>query len=144
MSQENQPISNAAPIDAPAFKRDPADGAIDINDLPPIPWTRSVLGAPLFRGLAMVAGVGDLQDHQRDPSLDPRSFGLSRAKRLIRLYNAEGPVAQAYFDEGVRLQAAIDATLPPVQGSPRKPGAPPLTPAKTTFRESGPKPNRWS
>lgn len=137
--------------DAPAgiaasglLRRDPRDGVIDVNNLPAIPWTRDALGVSVFRALAEVAGVGDLQDHQRNPSLDPRTFGESRAKRLIRLANAKGVQAQALLEEGKALQARIDATLPAIKGRPRKAGAPPLSPAKTTFREAGPKPSRWS
>ena len=126
------------------LRRDPADGAIDINDLPALPWTRQALGVELFTRLAMVAGVGDLQGHQRNPSLDPRTFGESRAKRLIRISDARGERAAALLAEGRALQARIDATLPAVTGKPRQPGAPALRPAKTTVKEAGPKPNRWS
>ncbi len=126
------------------LRRDPADGAIDINNLPALPWTRESLGVELFGRLAIVAGVGDLQGHQRNPSLDPRSFGLSRAKRLIRIGNAQGERAAALLAEGQKLQERIDGALPAIQGKSRQPGAPPLRPAKTTVRESGPKPSRWS
>lgn len=146
MSQETTQTTDAALItpSEPEFKRDPSDGIIDVNDLPPIPWTREALGETLFNALAMAAGVGNLGDHQRNPSIDPRSFGFSRAKRLIRISNAKGPVAKAYFDEGARLQANIDQSLPAIKGRPRQAGAPPLTPATTIFREKGPKPSRWS
>lgn len=126
------------------FEPDDYDGEIDVNNLPALPWTREALGADLFRELARVAGVGDLQDHQRNPSLDPRSFGLSRAKYLIGRYRLEGAVADAYLNEGAALQEAIDELLPKISGTPRNPSAKPLRPAKTTFRESGPKPKTWT
>lgn len=127
-----------------ALRRDPTDGDVDVNNLPALPWTRQALGTETFRQLAIVAGVGDLQGHQRNPSLDPRSFGLSRAKRLIRIESAQGERAAQLLAEGQELQARIDGALPAIQGKPRQPGAPTLRPAKTTVRESGPKPNRWS
>lgn len=144
MSQEPTQTSEAQATAQPGFQRDPNDGPIDVNNLPPIPWTREELGVELFKQLATVAGVGDLQDHQRNPSLDPRSFGMSRAKRLIRLNNVKGHAAQAYLDEGRRLQAAIDAQLPAIRGKQRKAGAPSLRPARTTRRTNGPGPNQWS
>lgn len=129
---------------AEAFERDDYDGDIDVNNLPAVPWTQELLGEALFKKLAIVAGVGDLQDHQRNPSLDPRSFGRSRAIRLVRLYGLKGEQAQAYMDEGEALQEAIDAKLDPVKGTPRNPKAKPLRPARTKFKESGPGPKMWS
>lgn len=126
------------------LRRDPLDGVININDLPAVPWTREALGTAVFRALADVAGVGDLQDHQRNPSLDPRTFGESRAKRLIRISGATGERARQLLAEGRELQARIDQTLPAIQGTPRRAGAPPLRPARTTVRKSGPDPSRWS
>lgn len=129
---------------ATEFERDDYDGEIDVNNLPALPWTRDNLGEAQFKALAAVAGVGDLQDHQRNPSLDPRTFGRSRAFNLIRLYGLKGGQAQAYLDEGEALQEAIDANLEPVKGTPRNPNAKPLRPARTKHQSSGPGPKLWA
>lgn len=141
MNQEATPVIEG---ENPAFKRYPSDGSIDVNNLPSIPWTRDALGADTFRDLCIASGAGDFGTRQRNPSLDPRSFGLSRAKHLARINNATGPAALPYLQEGARLQETIDASLPPITGKPRRPGAPSLTPAATKFQEKGPKPSRWS
>lgn len=129
---------------ATEFERDDYDGEIDVNNLPAVPWTKELLGEKVFNQLATVAGVGDLQDHQRNPSLDPRSFGRSRAIYLIRKYGLTGEQAQSYRDEGEALQEAIDANLDPVKGTPRNPKAKPLRPARTKVQESGPGPKMWT
>lgn len=129
---------------AEPFERDDYDGEIDVNKLPALPWTRDNLGEAQFKALAAVAGVGDLQDHQRNPSLDPRSFGRSRAFYLIRKYGLKGEQAQAYLEEGEALQEAIDANLDPVKGTPRNPKAKPLKPARTKHQSSGPGPKMWT
>lgn len=126
------------------FEPDDYDEGVDVNALPAPPWTREALGDDLFNRLATLAGAGQIQPGQLGASLDPRSFGRSRAIRLIQKYGLTGDQAQAYLNEGDALQEAIDAHLPPVRGTARNPVAKPLKPAKTTFNESGPKPKTWS
>lgn len=128
------------------FEKDDFDGIVDVNALPALPWTRSALGEELFNALAVLTGTGGgahTFQRQRNPSLDPRSFGTSRARYLIQRYGLTGERAQAYADEGQALQEAIDKVLPPIKGTPRNPKAKPLTPAKTIFSERGPKPGTW-
>jgi hypothetical protein len=137
-------MSKETTLNIEAFERDPLDGEIDINNLPPAPWTRSALGEKLFADLARAAGVGIIPMTQRDPSLDPRSFGLSRAKRIIKNRKLTGEEAASCLKAGEELQRAIDLGLPPIKGKPRNPKAPPLRPARTRFQERGPKPSTWS
>jgi len=129
---------------ATRFEPDDYDEGLDVNALPALPWTKEALGEEVFSQLATVAGVGNLADHQLDPSLDPRSFGITRAKRLIRMHGLKGEQAQAYMEEGAALQEAIDEVLPPVRGTARNPTARPLKPARTVTKERGPGPKMWS
>lgn len=115
---------------------DELDGNINIADLPPLPWTRAAVGEEQFNQLALAAGAGDLKN-QRNPSLDPRSFGISRAKRIIREYGLTGEDAKAVTEEGAEIQKQIDAQLPQPKGTRRRAGAPSLSPSKTTLRTSG-------
>lgn len=116
-----------------------ADGGIDVANLPPLPWTRDALGEEYFDALALAAGVGSLKN-QRNPSIDPRSFFFSRAKKLIRENQLRGEEAKAILDEGAAAQKAFDEQLPKPGGLARSPKAPALKPARTTFKESGRRP----
>lgn len=118
-------------IELAAVEPSPYDEGLDLINLPAPPWTYEALGPALFKKLSRVTGVGDLS-RQTNPSLDPRSFGMARAKLLIRVGRKRGDEAAALMAEGRRLQAIIDAKLPPRSGTPRKPGAPPLSAATTT------------
>lgn len=125
---------------------DELDGEIEITDLPPIPWTRASLGPKVFNALARVVGAGDLKN-QRNPSLDPRTFGISRARRLIQDAGLATPLEDAeqesarqamvsqLLDQGAEIQKQLDAQLPARSGLSRRPGAPALTPAKTTVKQ---------
>lgn len=116
------------------FVTGPYDEGLDLNDLPEPPWTPESLGREMFDKLAIVSGSGDRAMKQIGLSLDPREFGRCRAKRLIKLTSAAGAEADVLMEEGRRLQALIDATLPPPAGTPRRPGAPPLRPSQTVRR----------
>lgn len=130
------------------FEVDDYDEGLDVNSLPGLPWTREALGEPLFTQIATVAGAGGgghTFQRQRNPSLDPRSFGTGRAKRLIALYGLKpgSEQAKAYLQEGLALQEAINEQLPAVKGTPRNPTATPLKPTTTTTRERN-KPANWA
>ena len=130
------------------FETDDYDEGLDVNSLPGLPWTREALGEPLFTQIATVAGAGGgghAFRRQQNPSIDPRSFGTGRAKRLIQLYGLKkgSEQAQAYIDEGLALQEAIDEQLPMVKGRPRNPNAKPLRPAETKFQERN-RPKSWN
>lgn len=117
------------------------DGDLNLTNLPPTPWTQEALGTPLYKLLCRVMSVGDLS-RQRNPNIDPRSFGESRAKTIIRATRARGEDAQRLYAEGRAIQALLNAKLPPITGTPRKAGAPPLSPAKTERKRSKPSPVR--
>ena len=119
-------------VETNKFESRPQDQGVDLNNLPGPPWTPATLG-DLFYKLADICGAGDLRT-ARNPALDPRGFGIGRAKRLIRLLDATGDKAEALLAEGEALQATIDAQLPLPQGTPRAQGAAPLRPAKTVRR----------
>jgi hypothetical protein len=150
-NQSSQTIETAQ-----AFIGAEYDHGLDLGNLPPAPWSKSALGLALLQKLATVAGVGDIPRGQRDPSIDPRSFGFSRAKRIIRLLNLHRPCDEIederlrrarcaeIFAEGERIQAALNAMLGPITGTPRNPRAPKLRPARTTVKERGPRPSTWT
>lgn len=126
------------------FERDDLDPAgIDVNALPPIPWTRAALGDDVFQDLADAMGAGDLRQLKK-AAIDPRSFGTGRAARLIEAYklDPESEQAEAYRQEGAALQEAINATLPAITGTPRNPKAKPMTPATTTRKQGSSAPRR--
>lgn len=141
-------VSEETPIKLTGIEGDELDGDIDISELPPLPWTRDNLGEEYFNGLALLMGAGELHN-QRNPSLDPRTFGISRAKRLIEKGGYGKPlgdpsaeaerqkIVKQILAEGVEIQKQIDAQLPKPQGLKRKAGAPSLRPTKTTWRERG-------
>jgi hypothetical protein len=94
-------------------------------------------------------GAGDLSLLRR-ASLDPRSFAVGRANRLIEVYGLTGDQqpgekdadykarlarAEAYAQEGFALAEKLNATLPKPTGTPRNPKAKPLTPTVTTIRK---------
>lgn len=110
----------------------PHDMGLDLMRLPAPPWTPSNLGE-VFYHLALVCGAGNLRG-QRNPSLDPRTFGRGRAARLISIL-PDGEARRAeLMAEGERIQAIINQMLPAPAGSPRDPRAEPLRPSTTTRR----------
>lgn len=110
------------------------DEGLDLNNLPAPPWTPENLGREVFDKLAIVSGAGHSGMKQIGLSLDPRTFGRSRAKRLIKLTNATEERAEALYAEGHKLQELIDEMLPPRAGTQRAAGAPPLRPSPTVKR----------
>lgn len=167
MSESTAETNNApaqaknTPDDA-FFEKDDLDAGLDVNNLPPLPWTQKNLGTFEFKRLASVMGVGDLLGE--NPSLDVRTFGLARANRIINALKLDQVIkptpdgngeiskeeydrvdtanaereeqAQAYRDEGAALQRQIDAALPKVAGSVRSPKIPKLTPTTSVFKET--------
>jgi hypothetical protein len=123
-----------APVGAPMFAASPHDLGLNMNDLPPPPWTPEILGDDLFFRLAEVCGAGDRSMRQHGLSLDPRSFGRGRASRLARLESATPERRAELFAEGEVLQAIIDSMMPAPAGTPRNPDAPPLRGAKMVRR----------
>lgn len=130
MAEDNNPTT------APRFELDGYDGAVDLNNLPSAPWTREALGDVAFHQLAVTMGAGSLLS-LRKPSIDIRSFGEGRANRLIELHglDVDSSDAEAFRQEGLALQEAINAKLPPIAGTPRHPSATPLTPATTVIKQ---------
>lgn len=156
MAEETKTAATTAPA-SPKFERDDYDPQdVDVNNLPPLPWTRDALGGKLFHSLAIAMGVGDVRQNAK-ATLDPRSFGMGRANRLIELYGLARPqqltgngdggesdedfakrVAQveALLQEGAAIQETIQGADVPTAGTPRNPKAKPLTPAITKIPAS--------
>ena len=149
---------------ATKFEADELDEGLDVNALPVPPWQLKELGSKLFKQLAAVMGAGESLN--KNPSLNPRTFGVGRANRQIYALGLEREIAptatgpekdflpedytradEANVErvreierrkaEGQRLQDAINDLLPPLEGTARNPNAKPLTPAKTTLKERG-------
>ena len=117
------------------YRRYPTDGVVDVNHLPDQPWSQDHLGVELFSAMASACGAG-VSGSAVNPSLDARSWAISRAHRIIADQGLSGDDATVVLAEGEQLQAEIDATLPDSSGTPRAPGAPPLT-GSTTTRKAG-------
>lgn len=118
----------------PQFESSSWDQGLDVNNLPPAPWTKAKLGRDLFNKLSAITGAST----PTAKSLSPRSFGHSRAVVIIQRRGLDRPIdddeaaeaarqekVKAILAEGDRLQAAIDATLPPIKGKGRDPRAMP-------------------
>lgn len=117
-----------------SFKSYSIDGLLNINALPPLPWTQEALGVDLYASLANSCGAG-VSSTALNPSVDVRTFALSRAHKIVAEYGLTGEEAEAVFLEAQEIQGALDATLAAPTGTPREPGAPPLTGSTTTKRE---------
>ncbi len=120
--------------EAGTFAAYPYDEGLDVNSLPPSPWTPEVLGEELFNKLCRVSGVGDISKHL-GASLDPRSFARGRAAVVAQNEGATNERKQELFAEAEILQSAINAKLPAPIGTPRNQNAAPLTGATTVKRQ---------
>lgn len=87
---ENKPTETPAPTPkARKIESTEFDYGVDLNNLPPAPWTPLALGE-LFWDLSEICGAG-IDPNQRNPSLDPRTFARGRMKRMLRLLNIVEP-----------------------------------------------------
>ncbi len=146
------------------FASDPLDEGLDVNALPYPPWQPRTVGLFTFKKLAAVMGCGE--SLAKNPTLDARTFGGGRANRQIALYGLTAEIQpvptgeggdttpgdykradeanverlarlDAIKAEGQKLQDAINLCLPELAGTPRSERAQPLTPTKSTLKQSG-------
>jgi len=75
--------ANPATGTANVITADDYDEGLDLNKLPPFPWTYAALGPDNYHKLAVVGGYHE--EKGWFPDLDPNSFGKGRAVRRAAL-----------------------------------------------------------
>lgn len=145
--------SPATAAAATVITADDYDEGLDLNNLPPFPWTHAALGPELYTALAKVGGYHS--EKGWFPDLDPNSFALGRAMRRSALglfpLPPEGiePAAleawfaklspeqqHAYNDTQLATGVIADSLRYTAKGTKRPADAPALKPVAMTIKRN--------